>query len=163
MIILENDMKSSIGTASYKIPGHQFVTSSKLTGSSYFAQRNLPIWAEAMADPKLISGANKRVWDKFGIGMDWAECLKNKRSFDIGQSKKYLEVLTKNVKNKKPFQNQSLPLLKKMNKNTSLSNSQLMLSEVNYKQPVSSIGRRNKQKSNVINGGSYKMFQSNKY
>ena len=157
MYDIQNEMKLSIGPADYKIPEHQFVTSNKLTGSSIFISKNLPIWAEAVADPKLMAGANKRVWEKFGIGMDWKEMVKNKRKFDVNRNQSYLDVLTKSVKPKIKFLNQSQPYLKVSMKNNSLSNSQL-LKETNLRLPISQMGKRKNMNSKFINSGSYKLL-----
>lgn len=157
MYDIQNEMKLSIGPADYKIPEHQFVTSNKITGSSIFISKNLPIWAEAVADPKLMAGANKRVWEKFGIGMDWKEMVKNKRKFDVNKNQSYLDFLTKSVKTKKPFLNQSQPYLKKSMKNNSLSNSQV-LKETNLRLPISQMSKRKNMNSKFINSGSYKLL-----
>ena len=60
-------------------------------------------WAEAISDPKLASEANKKMWQKFGHGMDWEKihkCKNNRssinKSMDANATKKHLIKLSRN-------------------------------------------------------------------
>ena len=71
-----------------KVANHK--NSGKVTQSEVSLKKNNSItdevigpWAEAISNPKLANDANKKLWKKFGYGMDWENIHKCKQNRSI--------------------------------------------------------------------------------
>lgn len=74
LIDVENEQKKTINPHDYRDPMHA------VHGHCHSTPKLQSIgkWADAIMDPKMCHKANKKVWERFGYGMDWQKIGKGK-------------------------------------------------------------------------------------
>ena len=97
-----------------------------------FRNEEVGKWTEALTDPKLAKKANKKLWERFGYGIEWSQLPSKKNNSTAVADKEFTKSmvrrLSRNFSNDLP----NLPVLSQKTLNN-IQNTRSSLSESQFR------------------------------